>query len=118
MAEIPAPYRRRAPKKLDLHLIADNYATHKHPKVKAWLAKHPRFHMHFTPTSASWLSQVERFFGLITSDQIRCGVFKSVAELETAIQEYLEHHNADPKRFVWTASEPPYSKKSLVGDRR
>ena len=69
--------RDATPKKLDLHLIADNYATHKHPKVKAWLAKHPRFHMHFTPTSASWLSQVERFFGLITSDQIRCGVFKS-----------------------------------------
>ena len=103
------------PKKLDLHLIADNYATHKHPKVKAWLAKHPRFHMHFTPTSASWLSQVERFFGLITSDQIRCGVFKSVAELETAIQEYLEHHNADPKRFVWTASATAILEKVARG---
>ena len=103
------------PKKLDLHLIADNYATHKHPKVKAWLAKHPRFHMHFTPTSASWLSQVERFFGLITSDQIRCGVFKSVAELETAIQEYLEHHNADPKPFVWTASATAILEKVARG---
>ncbi len=92
------------PKKLDLHLIADNYATHKHPKVKAWLAKHPRFHMHFTPTSASWLNQIERFFGLITSDRIRCGVFRSLAELEAAIQDYLDHHNADPKPFVWTAS--------------
>ncbi len=75
---------RSTPKGLDLHLIADNYATHKHPTVKAWLAKHPRFHMHFTPTSASWLNQVERFFGLITGDRIRCGVFTSVAELEAA----------------------------------
>jgi transposase len=95
---------RSTPKGLDLHLIADNYATHKHPAVKAWLAKHPRFHMHFTPTSASWLNQVERFFGLITGDRIRCGVFKSVAELEAAIQDYLDHHNADPKPFVWTKS--------------
>ena len=92
------------PSHLDVHLIADNYATHKHPKVKAWLKRHPRFHMHFTPTSASWINQVERFFGLITEDRIRCGVFKSVAELEAAIQEYLDHHNADPKPFVWTAS--------------
>jgi len=92
------------PKQLDLHLVADNHATHKHPKVQAWLKRNPRFHMHFTPTSASWINQVERFFGLITEDRIRCGVFKSVAELETAIQQYLEHHNADPKPFVWTAS--------------
>ena len=89
---------------LDVHLIADNYATHKHPKVKAWLERHRRFHMHFTPTSSSWLNQVERFFGLITGDRIRCGVFKSVAELEAAIHEYLEHHNADPKPFIWTKS--------------
>src|SRR5271163_3921272 len=94
---------RSTPKGLDLHLIADNYATHKHPTVKAWLAKHPRFHMHFTPTSASWLNQVERFFGLITQDAIRRGVFKSVTELETTIQDYLDNHNADPKPFVWTA---------------
>jgi len=94
---------RATPKALDLHLIADNYATHKHPAVKAWLAKHPRFHMHFTPTSASWLNQVERFFGLITGDAIRRGVFKSVAELETTIQDYLDNHNVDPKPFVWTA---------------
>src|SRR5271169_2459622 len=73
---------RNTPKDKELHLIADNYATHKHPAVQAWLAKHPRFHMHFTPTSASWLNQVERFFGLITGDRIRCGVFTSVAELE------------------------------------
>ena len=95
---------RATPKGLDLHLIADNYATHKHPKVKAWLAKHPRFHMHFTPTSASWLNQVERFFGLITDKQIRRGVFRSVAELETAIMDYLDRHNAQPKPFVWTKS--------------
>ena len=95
---------RGTPKALDLHLIADNYATHKHPVVKAWLAKHPRFHMHFTPTSGSWLNQVERFFGLITAKQIRRGVFKSVAELESAIQDYLDNHNASPKPFVWTKS--------------
>jgi transposase len=92
------------PTAFDLHLIADNYATHKHPAVKAWLAKHPRFHMHFTPTSASWLNQVERFFGLITEKRIRRGVFKSVGELEAAIQDYLDHHNANPKPFVWTKS--------------
>ena len=95
---------RSTPKGLDLHLIADNYATHKHPAVKAWLAKHPRFHMHFTPTSASWLNQVERFFGLITDKRIRRGVFKSVGELETAIMDYLDQHNAQPKPFVWTKS--------------
>jgi transposase len=95
---------RATPKGLDLHLIADNYATHKHPAVKVWLAKHPRFHMHFTPTSASWLNQVERFFGLITDQRIRRGVFHSVAELEAAIHKYLEHHNADPRPFVWTKS--------------
>ena len=87
-----------------MHLVADNYATHKHAKVQAWLKRHRRFHMHFTPTSASWINQVERFFGLITDDRIRRGVFKSVPQLVAAIQEYLEQHNADPKPFVWTAS--------------
>jgi hypothetical protein len=76
---------RQTSKKLGVHLIADNYATHKHPGVKAWLAKHPRFHMHYTPTSTSWLNQVERFFELITGDRIRYGVFKSVDELEAGI---------------------------------
>jgi transposase len=95
---------RDTPKNLDLHLICDNYATHKHPKVKAWLARHKRFHLHFTPTSASWLNQVERFFGLITEDAIRCGVFHSVADLEESINRYLDNHNADPKPFVWTAT--------------
>jgi transposase len=88
---------RATPKGLDLHLIADNYATHKHPTVKAWLAKHSRFHMHFTPTSASWLNQVERFFGRITDKHIRRGVFKSVGELESAIMDYLNQHNAQPR---------------------
>jgi len=106
---------RSTPKGFDLHLIADNYATHKHPAVKAWLAKHPRFHMHFTPTSASWLNQVERFFGLITGDRIRCGVFKSVAELEGAIQDYLDHYNADPKPFVWTKSATDILEKVARG---
>jgi transposase len=106
---------RSTSKTLDLHLIADNYATHKHPAVKAWLKRHPRFHMHFTPTSASWLNQVERFFGLITEDRIRRGVFKSVAELEAVIQDYLEHHNADPKPFVWTAAAHDILKKVARG---
>jgi transposase len=104
-----------APKHLDVHLIADNYATHKHPKVIAWLERHKRFHMHFTPTSASWLNQVERFFGLITGDRIRCGVFKSVSELVEAINQYVDHHNADPKPFVWTASAADILEKVARG---
>jgi transposase len=103
------------PKHLDLHLIADNYATHKHAEVQAWLKRHKRFHMHFTPTSASWLNQVERFFGLITEDRIRRGVFRSVPELVAAIHDYLEHHNADPKPFVWTASATAILEKVARG---
>ena len=80
-------------------------------KVKAWLARHPRFHMHFTPTSASWLNLVERFFAEITRKRIRRGVFRSVAELQTAIDDYLDHHNANPKPFVWTASAKSIVKK-------
>ena len=83
--------------------MVDNYATHKHPQVQAWLAKHPRFHMHFTPTSSSWLNMVERFFRDITDKRIRRGVFTSVPELEAAINEYIAAHNADPKPFIWTA---------------
>ena len=86
-----------------VHAVVDNYATHKHPKVKAWLEKHPRFHLHFTPTSASWLNQVERFFALITQESIRRGAFSSVPDLESAIMAYLKRHNADPRPFVWTA---------------
>jgi transposase len=87
-----------------LHLIVDNYATHKHPRVKRWLERHPRFHIHFTPTSASWLNAVERFFRDITVNRIRRGVFRSVAELEAAITDYIGHHNSAPKPFIWTAS--------------
>jgi transposase len=94
----------QTPAGLDLHLIVDNYATHKTPAVKRWLKAHPRFHLHFTPTSASWLNMVERFFAEITRNRIRRGTFKSVAELKSAILEYLENHNADPKPFVWTKS--------------
>jgi transposase len=89
---------------LDLHLIVDNYGTHTHPEVTKWLAKHPRFHMHFTPTSASWLNLVERWFREITEKRIRRGVFQSVPSLVTAIMEYLEASNAEPKPFIWTAS--------------
>ncbi|MGA9335055.1 MAG: IS630 family transposase [Rudaea sp.] len=94
---------RNTPKDKQLHLIVDNYATHKHPQVKAWLAKHPRFHIHFTPTSASWLNMVERFFRSITADRLRCGVFHSVADLEKAIATYISRYNKNPKPFVWTA---------------
>jgi transposase len=95
---------RETPKGRELHLIVDNYATHKHPNVQAWLAKHARFHMHFTPTSASWLNMVERFFRDITDKRIRRDSFTSVAELELAIDLYVAHHNIDPKPFIWTAS--------------
>ena len=83
--------------------MVDNYATHKHPEVQTWLAKHPRFHMHFTPTSSSWLNMVERFFRDITDKRIRRGVFTSVPDLEAAINEYIAVHNANPKPFIWTA---------------
>ncbi len=95
---------RETPNRLDIHLIVDNYATHKHAKVKKWLEKHPRFHFHFTPTSASWLNQVERFFAEITRNAIRRGVFKSVPELEATIDDYLVKHNEASKPFVWTAT--------------
>ena len=94
---------RNTPKTKELHLIVDNYATHKHPEVLAWLARHPRFHIHFTPTSASWLNMVERFFRDITDKRIRRGVFASVAELEAAINDYIAVHNTRPKPFIWTA---------------
>ena len=91
------------PQEYALHLIVDNYATHKHPAVKAWLAKHPRFHMHFTPTSASWLNLIERFFGELTDKRIRRGTFRRVPELIKAIDEYIAHHNDFPSSFTWTA---------------
>jgi transposase len=95
---------RQTPKALDLHLIVDNYATHTHPAVTAWLARHPRFHMHFTPTSASWLNLVERWFREITEKRIRRSAFKSVPDLIAAITDYLQATNAGPKPFTWTAS--------------
>jgi len=95
---------RSTPRRLQLHLIVDNYGTHKHPEVQKWLAKHPRFVMHFTPTSASWLNMVERFFRDISENRIRRDSFTSVAELEHAIAQYIEHHNNHPKPFIWTAS--------------
>ena len=94
---------RSTPKKKELHLIADNYATHKHPAVKTWLAKHPRFHMHFTPTSASWLNMVERFFRDLSENQVRRGVFHNVPDLISTIGQYIVKHNRDPKPFIWTA---------------
>jgi transposase len=89
---------------LTIHLVMDNYGTHKAPKVKRWFQRHPHYHLHFIPTSSSWLNQVERFFAEITEKRIRRGVFRSVQELEQAIRDYLEQHNQDPKPFVWTAS--------------
>jgi len=95
---------QRTPADLDLHLIVDNYATHKTAAVKRWLKAHSRFHLHFTPTSASWLNMVERFFAEITRNRIRRSAFTGVAHLTSAIMEYLENHNADPKPFIWTKS--------------
>ena len=92
------------PAKLEVHLVLDNYATHKTPKVARWFRKHPRYHLHFTPTSGSWLNQVERWFGKITEQRIRRGVFKSVDELIAAIDDYIAAHNQNPKPFVWTAT--------------
>ena len=86
-----------------VHMIVDNYATHKHPKVQRWLARHPRFHMHFTPTGCSWLNMIERFFRDLTENQLRRGVFRSVEELIAAIDEYIDRHNENPKPFIWTA---------------
>jgi transposase len=87
-----------------LHLIADNYATHKHAKVQRWLKRHPRFHVHFTPTSASWLNMVERFFRDLTVNRLRRGVFRDVIELVEAIDLYIDNHNNKPKPFIWTTS--------------
>jgi transposase len=92
------------PAGLDLHLIVDNYGTHKHPRVKSWIRRHPRFHLHFIPTSSSWLNLVERWFRELTDKRIRRGSFRNVRELTAAIQEYLDCHNQNPRVFTWTAS--------------
>ena len=87
-----------------IHVILDNYAVHKHPKVKAWLARHPRWTFHFTPTSASWLNAVEGFFAKLTRRKLQRGVFHSVIALQTAIKNYVEQHNRNPKPFVWRSN--------------
>jgi len=94
---------RRTPRDKQLHLIVDNYATHKHPEVRKWVARHKRFHFHFTPTSSSWLNMVERFFRDITQNQLRRGVFTSVDQMQKAIFDYVQQHNTQPKPFIWTA---------------
>ena len=109
---------RETPKQKTLHLIADNYATHKHPKVQAWLGKHPRFTMHYTTTSASWLNRVERFFRYVTTERIRRGVFTSVPELITAIDDYVAHHNRQPKPFIRTKSARDILQKVIRANRR
>jgi transposase len=93
----------QTPAELDLHIIADNYATHKHPKVQRWLARHKRFHLHFTPTSSSWLNLIERWFRDLTDKCIRRGVFASVPELIQTITDYIDAHNEDPQSIAWTA---------------
>jgi len=90
------------PDQLDVHLILDNYGTHKTAIIQRWLLKRPRFHLHFTPTGSSWINLVERWFALITEKQIRRGVFQSTRKLETTIRDYIEIYNANPKPFVWT----------------
>ena len=96
-----------------IHAILDNYATHKHPKVRKWLANHPRWVFHFTPTSASWLNAVEGFFSAITRRRIRRGVFRSVGELEDAIRRYIQHHNRQAKPFVWTKTADQIREKLI-----
>jgi len=91
------------PERKEIHLIADNYATHKHPRVQRWLTRHPRFHVYFTPTSSSWLNMVERFFRDLTENRIRRGIFHDVEELIMAIGDYIDKHNEKPKPFIWTA---------------
>lgn len=109
---------RETPKDKDLHLVCDNYATHKHPKVKQWLERHPRFHVHFTPTSASWLNMVERFFRDLTVDRLRRGVFRSVPDLVSAIEGYVADPNTQPKPFIWTAKAKDILQKVIHANAR
>lgn len=95
---------KNVPSELDVHLIMDNYGTHKHPKVRAWFARRPRFHVHFTPTYASWLNQVERWFALISQRAIKRGSFKNVRDLIARIEHFIQHHNTNPVPFKWTAT--------------
>jgi len=102
---------RETPKRVQIHLILDNYGTHKHPAVRAWFAAHPRYHLHFTPTGASWLNLVERWFAEITRQRIRRGTFRSVPELVRAIHAYLRDHNKNSRPFLWTASAESIMRK-------
>lgn len=96
--------KKEVPEKKEVHIICDNYSTHKHEKVKAWQKRNKRFHIHFTPTSASWLNMVERFFRDITENQLKRGIFKSTGELIKVITDYIKCHNQNPKPFIWTAN--------------
>ena len=103
------------PADLEVHLVLDNYATHKHPRVKAWLARHPRWHIHFTPTYASWLNQVERFFAFITQRQIRRGSFTSTRDLIKKIEHFVQTYNTSSRPFIWTAPATDILKKVARG---
>jgi transposase len=102
---------RETPSNLDVHLIVDNYATHKHPKVKAWLKRNRRFHVHFIPTSSSWLNVIERFFRDLDVKRLRRGVFQNVPELIDAVMSYVDGHNDDPSPFVWSKTAEDIIKK-------
>jgi transposase len=117
MARVPGKVHQQIGEQVFLQ-IADNYATHKHPAVQEWLAKHPRFNMHFTPTSASCLNMVERFFRDLTTERLRRVVFTGVPELVTAIDEYVTHHNTDPKPFIWTKSARDILQKVIRANSR
>jgi transposase len=110
--------RKSMPEDKEVHIICDNYATHKHAKVQAWQRRHPKFHFHFTPTSASWLNMVERFFRDLTVNSLRRGVFRSVDDLTTAIEDHVRVHNAEPKPFVWTATATDILEKVKRGRRK
>lgn len=110
--------RRSTPEDKEIHLICDNYATHKHEKVKAWQKRNPRFHFHFTPTSASWLNMVERFFRDLTERSLRRGVFRNLLELTTAIEDHISAHNSNPKPLVWTATARDILEKVKRGRRK
>jgi transposase len=102
---------RATPRRRDIHMILDNYGTHTHPKVQAWFALHPRYHLHFTPTGTSWLNMVERWFAEITRKRLRRGTFHSVRELNRAISEYVRQNNRNPRPFIWTATATSIMKK-------
>ena len=105
------------PVRMAIHAVVDNYATHKHPKVQTWLARHPRWTFHFTPTSASWLNAVEGFFATLTRRRLKREVFRSVADLQAAINRFVEETNSDPKPFVWTATPNASSLLSNEGKK-